>query len=242
MAAALTAPKNQIAAVVFDLFGTLVPEFPLEEFLAVLAGMAHILGLDREAFKGAWDEAAISRQTGALGDMEANVLAICERLGTAPSRSALADAMELRGAMYRKWFHPAPGAAETLKELKRRGYPIGLISMCTPDAPGMWRGTELARLVDVAVFSSEVGLRKPDPAIYLYAAERLNIDPDACLYCGDGSYGELSGAAAVGMKPLLIRDPDERIEMLRPEVEDWTGQTIGALAELLEVLPGPRPS
>ena len=236
MADALT----QIEAVIFDLFGTLVPEFPKADFLAVLAEMAQVLGLDPPSFKRAWDEGAIARQTGALGDMDSNVLSICAELGAVPAPSVLAQAMELRSAMYRKWFYPVPGAVETLTELKRRGYAIGLISMCTPDAPAMWRATELASLVDVAVFSSEVGLRKPDPAIYLYACERLDVGPERCLYCGDGSYGELTGAASVGMTAYLIRDAEEDVEMLRPEGEDWAGPTISDLGQLLELLRDPR--
>ncbi len=236
MAEALT----ELDAVVFDLFGTLVPEFPKADFLSVLGGMAEILSVAPERFLRGWDSFAIARQTGALGDMDAGVLAICRELGVVPAPSALERAMELRSDMYRRWFYPAEGALETLEELKRRGYPIGLISMCTPDAPAMWRASELAPLVDVAVFSSEVGLRKPDPAIYLYACERLRVGPDRCLYCGDGSYGELTGAAGVGMTPYLIRDREEEVEMLRPEVEDWAGATIADLRELLSILPGPR--
>jgi putative hydrolase of the HAD superfamily len=233
---------TEVDAVVFDLFGTLVPEFPKQDFLSVLAGMAQILGVERDRFLRGWDLAAIARQTGAQGDMEASVLAICEQQDVVPTAAALAQAMELRSAMYRRWFHPATGALETVGELKRRGYPIGLISMCTPDAPAMWRATALAPLVDVAVFSSEVGLRKPDPAIYLYACERLAVAPERCLYCGDGSYGELAGAAAVGMTPFLIRDREEDVEMLRPELEDWSGPSISDLRELLELLPGPPPA
>jgi putative hydrolase of the HAD superfamily len=239
VAQTLTEPKNQIDAVVFDLFGTLVPEFPKQDFLSVLTGMAQILGVDRDQFLRGWDSAAIARQTGAQGDMETSVLAICERLGVVPNAVELAQAMQVRSAMYRRWFHPAEGALETVGELKRRGYLVGLISMCTPDAPAMWRATALAPLVAVAVFSSEVGLRKPDPAIYLYACERLGVAPDRCLYCGDGSYGELTGAAAVGMTPYLIRDREEEVEMLRPEVEDWAGPSISDLRELLALLPAP---
>jgi hypothetical protein len=58
------------------------------------------------------------------------------------------------------------------------------------------------------------------------------VSPAACLYVGDGAYGEPTGAAAVGMYPVLIRDPDEQEEMLRPEAEEWTGPTIGSLLEV----------
>jgi putative hydrolase of the HAD superfamily len=110
--------------------------------------------------------------------------------------------------------------------------------MCAPDTPALWRATELTAFVDVEVFSSEVGLRKPDPAIYLAASDRLAVDPVACLYVGDGAYGELSGAAAVGMTAVLVRDPDETPgEMLRPESEDaWDGHVIASLAGVLPLL------
>jgi hypothetical protein len=39
------------------------------------------------------------------------------------------------------------------------------------------------------------------------------------------------------MHPVLIRDPDEQEEMLRPEAEEWTGRTIGSLHEVPGLLP-----
>jgi putative hydrolase of the HAD superfamily len=101
----------------------------------------------------------------------------------------------------------------------------------------MWRASELDGTVDVEVFSSEVGLRKPDAAIYLLACERLGVGASACLFCGDGAYGELTGAEAVGMTAVEIRDPaiDAR-EQLRPEGEDWSGARIADLRELLAMV------
>ena len=64
---------------------------------------------------------------------------------------------------------------------------MALISMCAPDTPELWRAGPLAGYVDVEVFSSEVGLRKPQPEIYLLECERLGVEPGACLYVGDGA-------------------------------------------------------
>jgi putative hydrolase of the HAD superfamily len=115
--------------------------------------------------------------------------------------------------------------------------PTALVSMCAPDTPAMWRASPLAGLVDVEVFSCETGLRKPDPEIYRWACDRLGVAPDRCLYVGDGSYGELTGAAALGMQAVLVSDPEERAEMLRPEVEEgWTGPTIAHLQEIVPML------
>jgi putative hydrolase of the HAD superfamily len=92
--------------------------------------------------------------------------------------------------------------------------------------------------MDVLVFSSESGLRKPHPEIYLKATGELGVDPAKCLYVGDGAYNELTGAASVGMDPVLIRysnEPDDSV--LRPEAEqNWPGKRISSIPEVLDLL------
>jgi putative hydrolase of the HAD superfamily len=226
-------------AVVFDLFGTLVPEFSKTDFFESVRGMALVVGADPGRFEDAWRQTAEARQTGGFATVEDNVRHICASLGLEPSDDAVAVALDLRLELYRTWFHPRRGALETLTELTARGYPIGLVSMCAPDAPAMWRASALAPFVDVEVFSSEVGLRKPDAAIYRYATDGLGVDPAVCVYCGDGAYGELSGAEAVGMTAYLIADPAVDVEAsLTPEREEWNGARVSDLRELLALLPG----
>ena len=55
---------------------------------------------------------------------------------------------------------------------------------------------------------------------------------------GDGSYHELSGAAAAGMHPVLIRDLQEEAEMLRPDVDEWDGASIDDLRLIPGLLDG----
>ena len=231
---------ERFGAVVFDLFGTLVPEFSRTDFFDSVRVAADRLACDRDAFERSWTRSGVLRQTGAYaGGMEENVRAIVAELGGAePSDEAVAAALTPRAALYDRWFHPRDGALETLRDVKARGYPIALISMCAPDTPERWRASALAPFVDVTIFSSETGLRKPDPEIYLAACEELAVAPERCLYCGDGAYGELSGATAVGMTAFLIRPPDLDVaEALTPEPEeDWSGPEIGDLRELLNLL------
>jgi putative hydrolase of the HAD superfamily len=225
-------------AVIFDLYGTLVPEFPRSEFYATVDEMAAILGADEDAFRTEWNRTAIARQTGTVASVEDNVRLICRSLELSePSDEQVSRALAPRAAMYARWFHPRPGALETLRALRERGLPLALISMCAPDTPAMWRSSELGGTVDVEVFSSEVGLRKPDAAIYLFACDALGVDAKRCLYCGDGAYGELTGAEAVGMTAVEIRDPAVDVaEQLRPEGEDWAGARIADLRELLAMV------
>lgn len=61
-------------------------------------------------------------------------------------------------------------------------------------------------LFDEAVISGEVGLHKPQPEIYLLAAERLGVEPADCVFVDD-LRENCAGAEAVGMTAVLHRDP-----------------------------------
>ena len=228
---------SRFAAVVFDLFGTLMYEFPRADWDEWLETTAAVLETEPELFARAWEATAIDRQTGAAGSIDENLRTVAARAGARPTDAQVAEALEARAELYRKWFVPRPGAEEILRELRERRMPTGMISMCAPDTPALWRASSLAGLVDVEVFSCEVGLRKPEPEIYLSATERLHVEPNACLYVGDGAYAELTGASSVGMYAVLIRDPAEsEMEALRPEAEGWSGPSIADLREISALL------
>ncbi|MGH2946939.1 MAG: HAD family hydrolase [Solirubrobacteraceae bacterium] len=72
----------------------------------------------------------------------------------------------------------------------------------------------LDELFDATVISGEVGLRKPDPAIYALAAERLGLPPEACVFVDDLP-GNLKPARALGMATVLHRDAASTLAELR---------------------------
>jgi len=135
-------PVSDIEAVVFDLFGTLVYEFPRADWEGWLETSAAILEADVDAFKGAWQATGIERQTGRLGDLEENLRTVAARAGAWPTDAQLTEILDGRAAMYRKWFVPRPGAEQILGRLRGDGYRLGLISMCAPDAPAISRVQE----------------------------------------------------------------------------------------------------
>ena len=63
---------------------------------------------------------------------------------------------------------------------------------------------QLQELFDAWVISGEVGIRKPDPAIYELAAERLGLPPEACVFVDDLP-GNLKPARAIGMATVVHR-------------------------------------
>ena len=98
---------------------------------------------------------------------------------------------------------PRTGSLEVLASLKSKEYKIGLISDCTAETPLAWQNTPFAPFFDATVFSCRAGIKKPDPRIYEMATTRLGVGPQYCLYIGDGSSRELSGASTF-LKLVLL--------------------------------------
>jgi epoxide hydrolase-like predicted phosphatase len=65
-------------------------------------------------------------------------------------------------------------------------------------------------LTDTIVYSHEVGVAKPDPAIYLLACERLDVRPEEAVFLDDREPA-VEGARAVGMAAVLFRDNAQAI-------------------------------
>ena len=220
-------------AVIFDLFGTLIDDFSRAVYRQVLVEMADIVGARRDDFARLWRETAEERMTGAFGSMEGSIESMCGRLGVEADESRMAGAAEVRLDLTRRALRPREGALGTLRELRKRGCKIGLITDCTHEVPALWDESLFAPLIDEAVFSCIARVRKPDPRIYEMACARLSVTPEECLYVGHGSNRELTGAARVGMRPVLLRVPyDDPQEWERAEAEEWEGATVSALREI----------
>jgi putative hydrolase of the HAD superfamily len=221
-------------AVIFDFFGTLVGNFSIGEHNQVLSRMAEVLSVPRDDFARMWVETFPDRATGVIPTIEANIEYICRALGCSVTGVQMTAASDIRLHFYRRSVRPRPGVLEALIRLKAEGYRVGLITDCSSELPKLWSSTPFASLIDVAVFSCCVGVRKPDPRIYRLACKRLGVVPQDCLYVGDGSSRELTGASAVGMQPLLIRPPyEETHDFIRIDVEEWSGPSVSHISDIL---------
>jgi FMN hydrolase / 5-amino-6-(5-phospho-D-ribitylamino)uracil phosphatase len=89
-----------------------------------------------------------------------------------------------------------------LEALRDRDLRVGLVSNAFDPPPLLHRDLEqmgVAHRLDVAVFSSEVGVRKPHPAIFERALEAIGVEPEATLFVGDTLATDIAGARALGM-------------------------------------------
>lgn len=223
-------------AVVFDLFGTLIDCVSQREHEKVLGEMAEVLSAPRKEFQRLWADTYKERATGVFPTIKDNIIYLCQKLGLTPSQDQVEKAAQKRLDLVKKALNPRPDAVKTLSELRNRGLRVGMITNCSADVPQLWRGTTLSTLVEEPVFSCRVSLIKPDPRIYLLACEKLGVKPETCLYVGDGSSHELTGAANVGMSPVLIRVPYEASDVIRRDVDDWKGWKITSLSQVLSLV------
>ncbi|GAG54737.1 unnamed protein product [marine sediment metagenome] len=223
---------TKIKAVIFDLFGTLIENFNAQEYRQVLSRMASSLSLPEASFYDLWYNSFNQRALGIFKTLEESIRFISKELNKPVVKSGIEEAIRIRLDYTKKTLVPREDAIETLKQLKKIGFKIGLISDCTFEVPQIWNTTTLSQYFDNVIFSCSVGIVKPDPRIYHLACKNLKVKPKNCLYIGDGGSRELSGALHIGMFPILIRSPYEK-DSVRYEEEDWNGQRINSLSEIL---------
>jgi putative hydrolase of the HAD superfamily len=100
--------------------------------------------------------------------------------------------------------HQVLASAQALLEaLRARGLKTGLVVNSWPEPARSLRADVeafgLAELLDVQVYSSEVGARKPEAAIFSSALEQLGVDAANAMFVGDRLESDVRGAAALGM-------------------------------------------
>jgi putative hydrolase of the HAD superfamily len=148
-----------------------------------------------------------------LGDAELDRFLAAEHAAWEPARVLGADTHAL------------------LDSLRARGLLTGLVSNAFD--PGWLLHQDLADMglaerLDAAVFSSEVGLRKPHPVVFEAALSALGVEPKEALFVGDRRYEDMRGAKELGMTTVQAfwfrADDDER--GLDPDYEAFTAMDV----------------
>jgi putative hydrolase of the HAD superfamily len=222
-------------AVIFDLFGTLIDERP-QAYAAMMATVARLLGVELDALYEASLADVPNRDIGVYSGVAEQYDVLCQTLKISPSPEHLAAAIEEYTNLQGSRLVPREGVIETLDAIAALGIKRGLISNTAPVISGLWADTVFPANLDVAVLSAEVHIRKPDAGIYLLACNQLGVRPEDCLYVGDGGSNELTGAANVGMTPVLIATPYDDAPALGAQRQVWDGPTIASIPEVLALL------
>ena len=205
-----------IEAVLFDWSGTLV-QFTWDEELLV-AGHRAALGRDDPAFTARYREAMLG------GGPQRSYADVLRELGV-DDPDAFID------AEHETWrpAHEVLGSAQALLEsLRSLGIKTGLVANAWPEPARLLRADAeafgLAGLLDVMVFSDEVGVAKPAPEIFLAALGELGVEPVSAMFVGDRLETDVQGAANLGMTTVqaLWFAADDSIVEVEPDFMAFT--------------------
>jgi HAD superfamily hydrolase (TIGR01509 family) len=180
-----------IEAVLFDWTNTLV-ELEWDD-ARVEAGHRAALGHDDPSFSARWRELV-------FGDHgHRPYVEILAELDVADP-DAFIDAEH---EVWRQAYLVLASAEALLEALQARGLRTALVANAWPDPGRVLRADAaafgLADRLDLMVFSEELGIRKPDPEIFLHAVRALGVESEAAMYVGDDLVNDVQGAANVGM-------------------------------------------
>ena len=187
-----------IRAVLLDLDGTLLDTAP--DLAAAVNAMLASQGLD--PLPEATVRDFIGRGIAHLVEkslVAAGLPLACERL--APSLAGF-------GGHYRRLngqaSRPYPGVIEALERLRAANLKLACVTnKASVFTAPLLEKTGLAPLLDAVVTADTAGVRKPDPKPFLYACEKLGVQPAEAVVIGD-SANDAEGARAAGCKVLLV--------------------------------------
>lgn len=98
-----------------------------------------------------------------------------------------------------------PGLTRMLTELKRRHYRMGIIT----NGRDFYQRNKIDALgitsyMDVIVTSGELGIKKPDLAIFLHGLGKLKVAPEQAIFVGDDLTKDIVPAKSLGMRTILM--------------------------------------
>jgi HAD superfamily hydrolase (TIGR01509 family) len=183
-------------AVLLDALGTLIelePPWP---------HLADDLGVDPSAAERAMRaEMSYYRDHAHEAFDEASLRGLRERCAALIS-AELGREVSVERMMAAIRFRAAPDAAPALDELRRRGLRLVCVSNWDYALPAVIERCGLGGSVDAVVTSAGAGARKPDPAIFRIALDRLNASPAEAVMVGDSWTADIEGARAAGIRAI----------------------------------------
>ncbi|MET3901044.1 putative hydrolase of the HAD superfamily [Devosia sp. UYZn731] len=152
---------------------------------------------------------------------------VAAELGLTPAVAA--DLLADYQAIYPSYAVLSAGARETLVALRAKGLKIGIITNGNAlvqnskiDATG------LRPLLDIVLVSEAEGLRKPDPAIFELALQRLGITAAEAIFVGDNPAADVDGARNAGLLAVWYHSTTDWPADLAPPAH-----TITSLSEVV---------
>lgn len=147
------------------------------------------------------------------------------RLGIPEDQGMLRDLHDIFKRHYKSHYYTC--VEDVLKELSVR-YKLGMISNTMSDQPHrLLKEAGYDRYFDVTICSRDLGIRKPNPKIFKYVLDRLDVKPHETVHVGDSVDSDMRGATSAGITGIWIKSSDQ---------QPWTGHAISSICDLPEYL------
>jgi putative hydrolase of the HAD superfamily len=188
-------------AVIFDLFHTLTSA---DAVRLPGRGTSEILGVTREDWNNQLLVSSDDRLRGKITDPFLIIERMAHAIDPAIPDGRIREAVKNRIKRFRHAVtNIEDSTLSTLRELKKIGKLLGLVSNADVNEVTGWQDSPLKAYFDSVVFSCRAGYIKPEKEIYEIALKELKIAPEDALYVGDGGSDELAGAKKIGMHTVL---------------------------------------
>ena len=120
--------------------------------------------------------------------------------------------------------------------MRAAGYRLGILSNCSVQAGAVIEDSPIAALTDALLLSFRLGIAKPSPTIYTRLVMPSTWHPSTTAFVADGAFGELDGAAAVGMTTVRIEQPNQSGAFGTSEHWDYLVRSLAEVPPLLQRL------
>ncbi|PDO09693.1 MAG: hypothetical protein BLM47_11210 [Candidatus Reconcilbacillus cellulovorans] len=120
-----------------------------------------------------------------------------------------------------------PDVVPTLERLSAEGFRLGVVSNFAATLKRILAAKGILDYFDPVVVSTEVGVEKPDPAIFALALRKLGLSAEEVFYVGDHTTNDVWAPRQVGIAAVRIsRYGDCDGEGIRSLVELWRAETL----------------
>jgi putative hydrolase of the HAD superfamily len=207
--------------ILFDLFGTIIPRPDRGVHDKMMKDMGQVLGMGKDEFRTLWLSLHQEKTTWNEGDTNDLMMFVIQKCGKYPERDLAERMTNIWNIMTRSHFKFFEDVVPAFRELKKLDKRIGLLTNCGPNVPEIVENSEIVPFIDGAVYSSRVGLRKPEPEIYHLACRKIRTRPGETIFIGDGDSNELEGAKKAGLSPIKIERGEIAGDYRLTEEPDW---------------------
>jgi len=130
---------------------------------------------------------------------------LLDHLGVDPQLAArVIEHFDAAHAKNNLWHRMMPSTPIVLQQLCERGLRLGVVSNSDGRVAAILQQCGLAKFFHLIVDSHDVGVEKPDPQIFTFALQRLQVQPHQALYVGD-IYGiDVVGSERAGLQAVLL--------------------------------------